>query len=53
MLWNSILAQLTKENKKFIHGIIKEGVRAKDYKQEAWLINLPLWAVESYLRYVD
>lgn len=25
MLWNSIPAQLTKENKKFIYGIIKEG----------------------------
>ena len=31
MLWNSIPAQLTKENKKFIYGIIKEGARAKDY----------------------
>jgi len=32
MLWNSIPAQLTKENKKFIYGIIKEGARAKDYE---------------------
>lgn len=32
MIWNSIPAQLTKENKKFIYGIIKEGARAKDYE---------------------
>ena len=32
MLWNSIPAQLAKENKKFIYGIVKEGTRAKDYE---------------------
>ena len=32
MLWNSIPAQLTKENKKFIYGLIKEGSRAKEYE---------------------
>ena len=32
MLWNSIPAQLAKENKKFIYGLIKEGARAKDYE---------------------
>jgi predicted AAA+ superfamily ATPase len=32
MLWNSIPAQLTKENKKFIYGVIREGARAKDYE---------------------
>ena len=32
MLWNSIPAQLTKENKKFIYGLVKEGARAKDYE---------------------
>lgn len=32
MLWNSIPAQLTKENKKFIYGFIKEGARAKEYE---------------------
>jgi len=32
MLWNSIPAQLTKENKKFIYGLIKDGARAKDYE---------------------
>ncbi|MCL2199266.1 MAG: ATP-binding protein [Defluviitaleaceae bacterium] len=32
LLWNSIPAQLTKENKKFIYGVIKEGARAKEYE---------------------
>jgi len=32
MVWNSIPAQLTKENKKFIYGVIKEGARAKDFE---------------------
>lgn len=32
MLWNNIPAQLTKENKKFIYGLIKEGARAKEYE---------------------
>jgi predicted AAA+ superfamily ATPase len=32
MLWNSIPLQLTKENKKFIYGLIKEGARAKEYE---------------------
>lgn len=32
MLWNSIPAQLSKENKKFIYGLVKEGARAKEYE---------------------
>jgi predicted AAA+ superfamily ATPase len=32
MLWNSVPSQLTKENKKFIYGLIKQGARAKDYE---------------------
>ena len=32
MLWNSIPSQLTKENKKFIYGLIKEGARTKEYE---------------------
>ena len=32
MLWNSIPTQLSKENKKFIYGLIKEGTRAKEYE---------------------
>lgn len=38
MLWNSIPAQLAKENRKFIYGIIRQGARAKDYELAmAWL----------------
>lgn len=32
MLWNSIPAQLAKENRKFIYGLVKEGSRARDYE---------------------
>lgn len=32
MVWKSIAAQLVKENKKFIFGLIKEGARAKDFE---------------------
>ncbi|MCL2202947.1 MAG: ATP-binding protein [Defluviitaleaceae bacterium] len=32
MLWNSVPAQLARENKKFIYGVVKEGARAKDYE---------------------
>ena len=43
MLWNSIPAQLAKENKKFIYGLIKEGSRAKEYELAlAWLIDCGL-----------
>jgi uncharacterized protein len=43
MVWNSIPAQLAKENRKFIYGIIKEGARAKDYELAlSWLIDCGL-----------
>ena len=32
MVWHSILSQLSKENRKFIYGMIKEGARAKDFE---------------------
>lgn len=32
MVWNSIPAQLSKENRKFIYSIIREGARAKDFE---------------------
>ena len=32
MVWDSIPAQLAKENKKFIYGLIKEGARAKEFE---------------------
>jgi predicted AAA+ superfamily ATPase len=31
-LWNSIPAQLSRENRKFIYGLIKEGARAREYE---------------------
>ncbi len=37
-IWHSIPAQLAKENKKFIYGLIKEGARAKEYENAImWL----------------
>lgn len=32
MVWNSIPAQLAKENRKFIYGSMREGARAKDFE---------------------
>lgn len=32
MVWDSMPAQLSKENKKFIYGVIREGARAKDFE---------------------
>jgi predicted AAA+ superfamily ATPase len=32
MVWQSIPAQLAKENRKFIYGILREGARAKDFE---------------------
>jgi predicted AAA+ superfamily ATPase len=38
MIWNAIPAQLAKENKKFIYGLIRKGARAKDFEVAlAWL----------------
>ncbi len=43
MLWNSIPAQLAKENKKFLYGLVKEGSRAKEYELAmSWLIDCGL-----------
>ncbi|MDL2256745.1 ATP-binding protein [Bacteroidales bacterium OttesenSCG-928-I14] len=43
MLWDSIPAQLSKENKKFIYGLIKKGARAKEYEIAlSWLIDCGL-----------
>jgi len=43
MLWNSIPAQLAKENKKFIFGLVKEGARAKEYEMAMlWLADCGL-----------
>jgi hypothetical protein len=32
MVWNSIPAQLSKENRKFVYGLIRDGARAKDFE---------------------
>ena len=38
MIWNSVVSQLAKENKKFIYGLVKEGARAKDFEMAiSWL----------------
>lgn len=38
MIWNSVISQLAKENKKFVYGLIKEGARAKDFELAlSWL----------------
>lgn len=43
MLWNSIPSQLTKENRKFIYGLVKEGARAKNYEMAMlWLTDCGL-----------
>jgi predicted AAA+ superfamily ATPase len=43
MLWNSIPAQLAKDNKKFTYGLIKEGARAKEYERAMlWLTDCGL-----------
>lgn len=43
MLWNSIPAQLSRENKKFIFGLVKKGARAREYELAlSWLIDCGL-----------
>ncbi|GHT07875.1 ATPase [Bacteroidia bacterium] len=40
MVWNSIPAQLDKENKKFVYNVMKEGARAKDFELAIqWLVD--------------
>ena len=43
MVWESIPAQLAKENKKFIYGAVKAGSRARDFEVAIqWLVNAGL-----------
>jgi predicted AAA+ superfamily ATPase len=43
LVWNSIPAQLAKENKKFIYGVVREGARAKDFETAIqWLTDAGL-----------
>jgi predicted AAA+ superfamily ATPase len=40
MVWQNIPAQLSKENKKFVYGVMKEGARAKDFELAIqWLLD--------------
>lgn len=40
MLWNSLPSQLSKENRKFIYGLVKEGARAREYEIALqWLLD--------------
>lgn len=40
MLWESIPSQLSRENRKFIYGLIKQGARAREYEIALqWLID--------------
>ena len=43
MVWASIPAQLAKENRKFIYGLIRQGARARDYELAmSWLLDCGL-----------
>ena len=43
LVWNALISQLTKENKKFIYGQIKKGGRAKDFETAInWLVDAGL-----------
>lgn len=43
MLWASIPAQLAKENRKFVYGLIRQGARAREYELAmAWLVDCGL-----------
>ncbi|WP_206811300.1 ATP-binding protein [Paradesulfitobacterium ferrireducens] len=43
MLWNSIPAQLAKENRKFVYGLIRQGARAREYELALqWLLDCGL-----------
>jgi predicted AAA+ superfamily ATPase len=43
LVWQSIIAQLAKENRKFIYGQLKKGARAKDFEVAiTWLTNAGL-----------
>lgn len=38
MVWDTLVSQLAKENKKFIYGVVKQGGRAKEFEQALnWL----------------
>jgi hypothetical protein len=43
MIWNSIPSQLARENKKFLYKVVKNGARAREYKDALqWLVSAQL-----------
>ncbi|MDO9085006.1 MAG: ATP-binding protein [Anaerolineaceae bacterium] len=43
LAWNSIPAQLARENRKFIYGLVKEGARAREFEVALqWLFDMDL-----------
>lgn len=43
MVWSSVPAQLAKENRKFIYGLVREGARAREYEVAiTWLLDCGL-----------
>lgn len=43
LVWNSLISQLAKENRKFIYGQLKKGARAKDFETAInWLVDAGL-----------
>lgn len=54
LVFNSILGQLNKNNKKFIYGVLKTGSRAKDYENAImWLKDAGLIYIVHNLKKVD
>lgn len=42
-VWDSLISQLAKENKKFIYGVVKPGARAREFEMAVeWLVNAGL-----------
>ena len=42
-MWQSLLSQLSRENRKFVYGLIKQGARAREYESALeWLDNYGL-----------
>ena len=43
LVWNSVVGQLAKENRKFLYGLLRNGGRAKDFEMAIeWLVNAGL-----------
>ena len=63
MVWNSIPAQLAKENRKFIYGIrafcnkyqpeIAIRSSMSNYRKEEWMINVPLFMLSQYIEGIE